>query len=483
MTSRRIVMTTLMAGLIATLSLPAAATTLIQTFEHETWDEKPDQTIAEAVEALREVHPYLVDVRNADMTRTRRVNGYVEQGLEVKIPTGFFRGFGPYARLPEVAEEAWYRYYVYLSNFRPVGSGKLPGLADASRTLNAKGCKPSTPESPGWSARMMFDRLGTLGAKPDQVPIGFYVYHAGQQANCGDELIIGALDQRRWTCIEGHIRMNTPGQPNGLIEGWIDGERVFREDHFEFRRAGEALGIREMWNNVYFGGSYPTPNDLSLILDEMVVSTTGRVGCLDPFTDDNDSVHESSITELHARRLFYGCGARLACPHDYITRAEFASILHRAFGGPKGSNAFIDDDGHWAEAPINSLAAQGILRGCNPPANTRVCPEAFITRAEAAAMVRRLLGLPKGPDAFEDDRGSWAEGDINALAAAGISRGCNPPANTRYCPERSISRDEAATFTLRIDNLLSELTTLAAPDLPEWPPLGPPPEKPPEEQE
>src|SRR5690606_21647240 len=182
MTSRRIVMTTLMAGLIATLSLPAAATTLIQTFEHETWDEKPDQTIAEAVEALREVHPYLVDVRNADMTRTRRVNGYVEQGLEVKIPTGFFRGFGPYARLPEVAEEAWYRYYVYLSNFRPVGSGKLPGLADASRTLNAKGCKPSTPESPGWSARMMFDRLGTLGAKPDQVPIGFYVYHAGQQA-------------------------------------------------------------------------------------------------------------------------------------------------------------------------------------------------------------------------------------------------------------------------------------------------------------
>ncbi|HLT97920.1 MAG TPA: S-layer homology domain-containing protein, partial [Acidimicrobiia bacterium] len=132
---------------------------------------------------------------------------------------------------------------------------------------------------------------------------------------------------------------------------------------------------------------------------------------------------------------------------------------------------------------INSLAAQGILRGCNPPANTRVCPEAFITRAEAAAMVRRLLGLPKGPDAFEDDRGSWAEGDINALAAAGISRGCNPPANTRYCPERSISRDEAATFTLRIDNLLSELTTLAAPDLPEWPPLGPPPEKPPEEQE
>lgn len=477
---RKLVMSAVVAGSISALALPAAATTLVQTFQHETWDEQPDQPLDEAVEAVREVHPYLVDVRNLDMTRTQRVHGFVGRGLEVEIPEGGFRGFGPYARLPEVVDEAWFRYYIYLSDFRPVGSGKLPGLADASLTPNAKGCKPSTTDSPGWSARMMFDRLGTLGAGPDQVPIGFYVYHAGQAGDCGDELVFGSLDQGRWTCIEGHVRMNTEGQADGLIEAWVDGERVFWEDHFEFRRPGESIGIREMWDNVYFGGSYATPNRLGLILDEITVSANGRVRCIDPFIDDNDSVHAGALTELHARRLFYGCGDRLACPEDNITRGQFAAIVHRLLGSPPGPDAFADDNGHWAENPIDSLAAKGILRGCNPPANTRVCPDDQITRAQAAAMVRRMLSLPAGPDAFSDDDGTWAEEDINALAAADITRGCRPDA---YCPNRNITRAETGTFTLRIDDRLDAVTTLSAPELPEWPPEGPPPPKPPEEQE
>ena len=45
-----------------------------------------------------------------------------------------------------------------------------------------------------------------------------------------------------------------------------------------------------------------------------------------------------------------------------------------------------------------------------------------------------------------------------------------------------MTRGEAATFTLRIDDRLKSVTTLTAPAI-DWPPAGPPPPKPPEEQE
>jgi hypothetical protein len=35
---------------------------------------------------------------------------------------------------------------------------------------------------------------------------------------------------------------------------------------------------------------------------------------------------------------------------------------------------------------------------------------------------------------FTDDNGNVHEGNIEAIAADGITRGCNPPVNTSYCP-------------------------------------------------
>ncbi|MGA7271785.1 MAG: polysaccharide lyase, partial [Acidimicrobiia bacterium] len=261
--------TTLAMALLATavFALPAAADTVLdQKFEDPTWNEAPGQPLTDAIAALREAHPYLYDVRSLDMTRTHVTRGYMGRGLEVDIPTGGFRGFGPYARLPEPVDHAWFRYYVRLVDFRPVSSGKLPGLADASTTPTAKGCKPSTTDNPGWSARLMFDTVGTGGAGLDEVPIGYYLYHLDQAADCGDELMFGVgLRQERWTCVEGEVRMNTPGVNDGAVAAWIDSRKVFARDGLAFRRSGEdGVSVRELWDNVYFGGRYSTPNPLSL---------------------------------------------------------------------------------------------------------------------------------------------------------------------------------------------------------------------------
>lgn len=477
--ARRALFGLVLASLVAVSGPVSAAVVQEQPFEHETWDELPDQDIAEAIEALRTEYPYLADVRSLDMTRTRRVGGYSGHALEIVIPPGGFRGFGPYARLPQPVDQAFFRYYVYLADFRPVSSGKLPGLADASLSPSAKGCIPSTPADPGWSARMMFDAAGTAGAPPGEVPIGYYLYHLGQVGDCGDEMIFGSLRQGRWTCIEGQVKMNTPGVADGSMAAWMDGELVHTRANLAFRRPGESVAVREMWDNVYFGGAYPTPNRLGLILDEMVVSDTGRVGCIDPFLDDNHTVHAPAMTELYARRLLFGCGERLVCPEDPLTRAQFAVMIHRLLGPPPGPDAFTDDEGHWAESVFNSLSAAGTLRGCDPPANTLACPDATVTRAQVGAIVRRALGLPPGPDAFTDDDGTWAEADIDALAAAGITNGCEPG---RYCPDDPMKRMEAATFMLRADDLLQPVIALAASPA-EWPPEGPPPVKPLEERE
>jgi hypothetical protein len=114
------------------------------------------------------------------------------------------------------------------------------------------------------------------------------------------------------------------------------------------------------------------------------------------------------------------------------------------------SGRFIDDDHSVHEGDIEALAGRDITRGCNPPVNSRFCPDDSVTRGQMAAFLVRALGLPgSDDDAFDDDGDSEFERDINALAAAGITRGCNPPENTRFCPDEPVSRGEMSSFLIR----------------------------------
>jgi hypothetical protein len=131
-----------------------------------------------------------------------------------------------------------------------------------------------------------------------------------------------------------------------------------------------------------------------------------------------------------------------------------AAFLVRAFPAltdDGGGNSFTDDDGNVFEAEIARIAAAGITRGCNPPGNTRYCPDSPVTRGEMAAFLVRALDLDDdgGGNSFTDDDGNVFEADIARLAAAGITRGCNPPDNTRYCPGSPVTRAEMATFLTR----------------------------------
>ncbi len=68
-----------------------------------------------------------------------------------------------------------------------------------------------------------------------------------------------------------------------------------------------------------------------------------------------------------------------------------------------------------------------------------------------AAFLVRALGYTDdgGGDLFTDDDGSVFEGDIDRLGTAGVTRGCNPPANTRFCPGSNVTRGQMAAFLHR----------------------------------
>ena len=169
------------------------------------------------------------------------------------------------------------------------------------------------------------------------------------------------------------------------------------------------------------------------------------------FVDDNGSVHENGIEAVALAGITVGCNPpanNRFCPEANLTRAEAATFFARAFGLPAdGVDHFTDDDGHVLEGGINKLAAAGVTQGCNPPSNTRFCPDRPLTRAEYAAFIARAPDLPPSKkDHFIDDENSVLEGSINRIADAGITVGCNPPTNNRYCPGDLVTRAESATL-------------------------------------
>jgi spore germination protein YaaH len=153
----------------------------------------------------------------------------------------------------------------------------------------------------------------------------------------------------------------------------------------------------------------------------------------------------ADILWIAERGITSGCAEERYCPSASVTRGQMAAFLSRAFGLPgTARDYFTDDETSIFEGDINRLAASGITGGCG---GTRFCPNGSVTRGQMAAFLARALHLPAAPrDYFTDDESSLFEGDINRLAAAGITGGCG---GTRFCPNSVVTRDQMAAFLRR----------------------------------
>jgi hypothetical protein len=210
---------------------------------------------------------------------------------------------------------------------------------------------------------------------------------------------------------------------------------------------------------------------LVVVLGLVVVSTVGVASAEDPgpsgyFFDDDGNTHEAAIQAIRNEGITKGCNPPQNtnyCPDGTVTRGQMAAFLNRALHLPAASRDFFSDDNDSVfEGDINRLAASGITKGCNPPANTMYCPDGSVTRGQMAAFLVRGFGYTDngGGDLFVDDDDSIFEGDIDRLGTAGVTKGCNPPANNRYCPNDRVKRDQMASFLTRALGLSAQAPTL-----------------------
>ena len=195
---------------------------------------------------------------------------------------------------------------------------------------------------------------------------------------------------------------------------------------------------------------------LSLVSLVAIVTSSDSLSALatNTFVDDDGNIHEANIEYIAAAGVTRGCNPPANtnyCPSGTVTRGQMAAFLVRALELPPTSvDFFVDDSSSIFQSDINRLAASGITLGCNPPANTNFCPNGNVTRGQMAAFLKRGFNLPgTNTDFFVDDSASIFEGDINRLAASGITLGCNPPANTNFCPNQTVKRDQMASFLAR----------------------------------
>lgn len=174
----------------------------------------------------------------------------------------------------------------------------------------------------------------------------------------------------------------------------------------------------------------------------------------DRFCDDRASVFEADIEWLVTAGITSGCneaGDRF-CPQEPLSRGQLAAFLHRALGGVVGAAAepaaFTDVAGSVFADDIAWLSATGITRGCSAD---EFCPEQLVTRGQLAAFLVRALGYTDdgGGDLFVDDDDSVFQTDVDKLAVAGVTAGCNPPTNDEFCPDVVVTREQLAAFLRR----------------------------------
>lgn len=165
------------------------------------------------------------------------------------------------------------------------------------------------------------------------------------------------------------------------------------------------------------------------------------------FIDDDNSRFESHIEAARAEGLIYGCNPpnnNRVCPHNVVTRGEMAIMLARAIDAPAASkNHFGDDNGHLAEGAINSLAESGISSGCY---EQHFCPDRPISRGEMASLLTRAFRWDSagGGGQYVDLAGSPHGGALVQLARRGGLLACDAPVNQQLCPRATVRRDEAA---------------------------------------
>jgi hypothetical protein len=211
----------------------------------------------------------------------RKFEPLLGRALRVKIAQGSTGALNTLYKfqkqIGQEPEEIYFRYYLRLADDwnQTLQGGKMPGFSGTYGVAGWGGRKSDGTD--GWSARGAFhltipkdNPLGGL------TPIGTYCYHADMLGTYGDIWIWqkgyrGYLQNNRWYAVEQHLKLNRPGETDGVLRAWVDGRLALDKSDIRFRHS-DRLKIEQVWMNVYHGGTKPSPYDQHLYIDNVVVA-------------------------------------------------------------------------------------------------------------------------------------------------------------------------------------------------------------------
>jgi hypothetical protein len=202
------------------------------------------------------------------------------RALRVRIPegsnTGMNVGFDFADETGSEPEEIHFRYYIRIADdWDTVDGGKFPGISGTYGVAGWGGRKSDGTD--GWSARGTFRVMPPPGNPlGNTVPVGHYVYHADMEGTYGDVDLWqrdyrGYLEKNRWYCIEQYLKMNTPGEKDGILRAWVDGRLAYERTDWRWRTV-DSLKIERIWMNVYHGGTTPADSNEHLYIDNVVIA-------------------------------------------------------------------------------------------------------------------------------------------------------------------------------------------------------------------
>ncbi|MGE5613772.1 MAG: S-layer homology domain-containing protein [Bacillota bacterium] len=110
---------------------------------------------------------------------------------------------------------------------------------------------------------------------------------------------------------------------------------------------------------------------------------------------------------------------------------------------------FGDIQKHWAKKAIVAAVDNGWMKGVS---SARFLPDAPVTRAQAAAIIVRMLGIDtagfiNSSPVFSDTAGHWAFAEIEAAAAYGLVKGT---ADGIFEPDEALTREQMMVLLDRI---------------------------------
>ena len=173
------------------------------------------------------------------------------------------------------------------------------------------------------------------------------------------------------------------------------------------------------------------------------------------YTDISGHWFESGAKLISAEGLMRGSGTSFD-PDGKLTRAMFAAVLYRTFGGKAGSAAVfgdVDDPSTWYYDAVNWAAARGYVKG----SGGQFLPGAPITRQDMAVILARAAGA--GETAPDDDAlgvyadsaaiAPYARGAVAYVTQAGLMQG----SAGSFAPVGETTRAEVGQVFIRlVDN-------------------------------